>query len=261
MKVLLLADIHSNWTALQAVAAAETFDLCLVAGDLVDYGCDPMPCIEWCRTNADAVIRGNHDHAVAQRVPARGGSGFRQLAAATRPLHWDLISPRRLKYLGRLPVTRYVRLDFEAGQLSRTGADAKGSESVFLVHGTPRDPLDEYLRREPDAWTERLAEIDPGFVVCGHTHEQMHLELDRHQVINPGSVGQPRDGEPGAAYAVIENGTVSLRRVQYDIAQTLTQMREAGVAAWAIELTEAVLTAGGRLSKSEMDAIAAAGDG
>ena len=248
MKVLLLADIHSNWPALEAIAEAESFDRCVVAGDLVDYGCDPMPCIEWCRSQASAVIRGNHDHAVAQRVAVRGGSGFRALAAATRPIHWDLISPRRLKYLGRLPVTRYERLP--------AGED-EAERPLFLVHGTPRDPLDEYLRQDDEAWAERLADVEPGYVVVGHTHEAMHLKLADHEVINPGSVGQPRDGQVGACYAVLENGHVSLRCLEYDFRKTLRQMAAAGAPPWAVNLTEEVLSKGGRLSKAEMDAIAA----
>ena len=243
MKALLLADIHSNWPALRAVVERESFDVCYIAGDLVDYACHPSLCIEWCRQNSRAIIRGNHDHAVAQRVPTGNGAGFRALAAATRPMHYEQVAPARLKYLGRLPVTRHERLEWN-GRINR----------LLLVHGTPRDPLDEYLRRDREAWTERLAETDPCTVVVGHTHEQMHLKLARHQVINPGSVGQPRDGQPGAAYAVLEDGRVSLRRVAYDFGETLRTMRAAGVADWAVDLTEAVLTAGGGLSRDEMAA-------
>ena len=249
MKLLLLADVHSNWPALEAIAERERFDACLVAGDLVDYGCDPLPCIEWCRQNARVIIRGNHDHAVAQRVAARGGSGYRALAAATRPLHWQIIPPKRLNYLGRLPITRYDRWDDAAVTSKQPG------NSLFLVHGTPRDPLDEYLRNDSAAWEDRLRDVDPGYVLCGHTHEAMHLTLERHQVINPGSVGQPRDGEPGAAYAVLENGRVELRRIAYDIDRTLAAIREADVADWVVELSAELLRTGGAISKSEMDAI------
>ena len=93
MKILVLADIHANWPALAAIAAKETFDACLFAGDLVDYGTDPVPCVEWIREHARAAVRGNHDHAVAQKVSARGGTGFRQLAAITRPLQWAVLQP------------------------------------------------------------------------------------------------------------------------------------------------------------------------
>src|SRR5689334_2621300 len=97
MKILVLADIHANWPALEAIQ--ERFDACLFVGDLVDYGSNPVPCVEWVQAHATAAVRGNHDHAVAQKIAARGGSGFRRLAAATRPLQWNALSNRHLKYL------------------------------------------------------------------------------------------------------------------------------------------------------------------
>src|SRR5690606_20228904 len=123
MRILLIGDVHSNWPALAAID--EPFDACLFVGDLVDYGTDPVPCIEWAQKHITAGVRGNHDHAVAQHVAARGGSGFRRLAAATRPVHWELIDPRRLKYLTRLPVTQHVRID---------------GMTFVLVQSTPRAP-------------------------------------------------------------------------------------------------------------------------
>ena len=84
VRILLIADIHSNWPALRAIQ--ESFDVCLFLGDLVDYGPDPVPCIDWVRQNVQASVRGNHDHAVAQRILPKGNSGFRKLAVATRPL-------------------------------------------------------------------------------------------------------------------------------------------------------------------------------
>ncbi|MBX3443864.1 MAG: metallophosphoesterase family protein [Planctomyces sp.] len=243
MKVLLLGDIHSNWTALAAIQ--ESFDACLVVGDVVDYGCDPRPCIDWTRRHATAAIRGNHDHAVAQRVAPRGGGGFRRLAAATRPLHWDWIDPFRMKFLARLPLTQRIVL---------------GGHAFFLVHGTPRDPLDEYLAPDRDAWRSRIDDVDADFICVGHTHLPMDLDIDGRRVINPGSVGQPRDGDPRAAYAVIEDGAVSFRRAEYDIDAAVRQMREAGLPEWAVELNESVLRTGGRLSREEMDRLGL-GDG
>jgi putative phosphoesterase len=229
MKILLLADIHSNWPALAAIN--ETYDACLFLGDLVEYATDPLPCIDWVRARATAAIRGNHDHAVAQRIPAKEGGGFRGLAAATRLVHWKVLNPSRVKYLARLPLTRRIVL---------------GGKTLYLVHGTPRDPLDEYLAAEPETWRARLESINADFVCVGHTHIQFHLDLGRLQVVNPGSVGQPRDGDPRCAYAVIEDGKVSLRRVAYDIDATVRQMRESGVSANVVELAESVLRAGGR---------------
>ena len=236
MKVLVIADVHSNWQALSAIE--ESFDACLFAGDLVDYGTNPVPCIEWAQKNVTAGVRGNHDHAVAQRVAARGESGYRRLAAATRPLHWDLIDPRRLKYLARLPVTRQIAL---------------GEHSFFLVHATPRDPMDEYLLQDEALWRDRLKDVTADFVCIGHSHVPFALEVDGRLVVNPGSVGQPRDGDPRAAYVVIDDGRVEFRRVEYDIDASLNQMRDVGVEDWAVRLSEGVLRTGGRISRDEMD--------
>lgn len=229
MRILLLADIHSNWPALSAIR--ERYDVCLFLGDLVDYGTDPVPCIDWVRRNATASIRGNHDHAVAQRVAIRMGGGYRGWAAVTRPLHWETLNRSDLFFLSRLPVTRNLTLDGRA---------------FHLVHATPRDPLDEYLPGEVEGWSSRLQSIDADFVCVGHTHLPFHLDLGRTQVVNPGSVGQPRDGDPRASYAVIDNGKVELKRVPYDIGATVRQMRESGLSEDWVMQAEAVLRTGGR---------------
>jgi putative phosphoesterase len=228
MRILVLADIHSNWPALAAIR--EPFDACLFLGDLVDYSTNPVPCIEWMREHSTAAIRGNHDHAVAQKVPVRNNSGLARLAAATRPIHWDLLVPSQIKYLARLPVTRRIILD---------------GMSFYLVHATPRDPFDEYLKDDSAAWAERLESVDADFVCVGHTHIPYQVELDSVTVINPGSVGQPRDGDPRCAYVIIENGKVQFQRVEYDIDATLRQMKQSGVEQSVLELAESILTSGG----------------
>ena len=238
MKVLLIADIHSNWPALRAIN--EPFDACLFLGDLVDYGVTPVPCIDWVKRHATAAIRGNHDHAVAHRVIPRSGPGLRRLAAATRPLHWEMVGPHQLKYLSRLPLTRRVEID---------------GRSFFLVHATPRDPMDEYLAEDMDAWRSRLANVDADFICVGHTHVPFQIELDGQTVINPGSVGQPRDGDPRASYVVIDRGEVHFRRIAYDIEETLALIRNSRLEPWAIELSAALLRSGGKMSREEMDAI------
>lgn len=229
MKILLVADIHANWPALQAVN--ESFDACLFLGDLVDYGANPVPCIQWVQDNALAAVRGNHDHAVAQRIVPRGGGGFRELAALTRPINWKVLEPRHLKYLARLPVTRTLELD---------------GLRFLLVHATPRDPMDEYLLDDPVAWQARLQRIKADIVCVGHTHIQFHLKLNGIQVVNPGSVGQPRDGDPRAAYAVIENGKVEMRRVPYDIEAAVAALRAARLPPEGLAMAESTLRTGGR---------------
>lgn len=235
MRILVIADIHANWAALSSID--ETFDACLFAGDLVDYSTDPIPCIDWVRQNSSASVRGNHDHAVAQRIPGRNSNGIGGLANVTREVHWELLTPAHTKFLARLPVTRRITLD----------------DNVFhLVHATPRDPLDEYLRDDPEIWAERLDSIEADFVCVGHTHIPYCLELDRVTVLNPGSVGQPRDGDPRCSYAIIENGRVEIRRVKYDIDQTLRQMRDCGVDRDSVELAEMFLRSGGQIDEDDL---------
>jgi putative phosphoesterase len=230
MKILVLSDIHSNWAALRAID--ESFDACLFAGDLVDYATDPLPCIDWVRRNATASVRGNHDHAVAQRIPVRKRTGLSRLAAEARPVHWDVLSNDQLRFLGRIPVTRRLELD---------------GLKFYMVHATPRDPFDEYLKQDQEGWRQRLEDVDADFVCVGHSHTQFCLDLGDSKVINPGSVGQPRDGDPRAAYCMIEDGKVQMRRVEYDISETIGQMRSSGVNGNALELAEHFLRTGGRL--------------
>lgn len=231
MRILVVADIHANWPALSAIQ--EPFDVCLFVGDLVDYATEPGPCVDWVRQNASIAVRGNHDHAVAQRIPVKKDNGLHRLAAATRPLHWKVLTPLQMKYLTRLPVTRRVTLD---------------ERRFYLVHATPRDPFDEYLRDDKEAWTLRLKGIEADFVLVGHTHIPFCLELENTTVINPGSVGQPRDGDPRCSYAIIDNGRVELRRMDYDIDATLGHMRQSGIDADTLSLAEAVLKTGGQMA-------------
>lgn len=234
MRILLLADIHSNWPALAAID--EDFDACFFLGDLVDYATDPVPCLEWVQRHATHWVRGNHDHSVAQRVNLRSSGTFRQISASMRPHHFEVLTDEHLTWLARMPVTQHVSC---------------GDHRFLLVHATPRDPLDEYVPSVPEQWKPRLDHVDVDFVCVGHTHIPMSLDLEGTQIINPGSVGQPRDGDPRAAYAIIDDGEVSFRRVEYDIDRTVAHMRESGIDAEIVEQTEAVLRTGGSPQGSE----------
>jgi putative phosphoesterase len=214
MRILLISDVHANWPALAAVAA-EPFDACLCLGDLVDYGCEPAPVIDWVRRHALACVRGNHDHMVAQNVVTNGVGGFRYLSGATRRLSRERISEPDRRYLADLPVTKYLTL---------------GGLRFLLVHATPRDPLDEYAPPEVDFWRRRLDNVDADFVCVGHTHFPYELFTADARVINPGSVGLPRDGDPRASYAVLEGAKVTFRRVEYDVAKTLDALAASPIA-------------------------------
>jgi putative phosphoesterase len=204
MRILLVSDVHSNWPALEAVV--EPHDVCFFLGDLVDYGCDPGPCVDWVRRRAQFAVRGNHDHAAAQRVVVEGASGFKYLSGASRPTTVDRLAPADRRYLADLPLTRAFTL---------------GGKRFLLVHATPRDPLDEYGPPEVEFWSRRLEGLDYDFVCVGHTHVPYVLDVGGKTVVNPGSIGLSRDGDPRAAYAVIQNGRVELKRVEYPVERSV----------------------------------------
>jgi putative phosphoesterase len=213
MRILVVADIHANWPALEAVVR-EPHDLCLCLGDLVDYALEPSPCIDWMRHNALYTVRGNHDHGAAQNVLIQGKAGFRYLTGVTRALTRERLSKDELRYLGRLPVSQTVSIE---------------NSRLLLVHASPRDPLDEYCPADPEFWGRRLQQVDVEVVCVGHTHHPYVLEVGGKLVINPGSVGQPRDGDPRASYAVIEDYNVQLKRVEYPVEKTIEVIQQSSL--------------------------------
>jgi putative phosphoesterase len=207
MRILVISDIHSNSVALEAIR--EKFDICFCLGDLVDYGPDPAKCVQWIIDKKAEVVRGNHDHGTAHSVAVVGDTGFRYLTSVTRPLQWSALDTNQRKFLARLPITKRVVVD---------------GVRYLLVHGTPRDPLDEYLRKDPAAWAEQVKDQEVDVVCVGHSHLQFDLDAGGVRILNPGSVGLPRDSDPRAAYAIIEDGkiqNIQLKRIPYDIQKAI----------------------------------------
>ena len=238
MRILLLADVHSNWPALRSIE--EDYDVCICLGDLVDYGLEPIPCIEWMQAHAQHVVRGNHDHGVAQNVTIRGKAGFKYLTGITRPLNRQQLSLEHLRYLARLPVSKRITLD---------------DTRFYLVHGTPRDPLDEHAPANVDYWRRRLERVDADVICVGHTHQQYVLEVDGKLVINPGSVGQPRDEDPRMGYAILENRRVELKRVEYPVEEMVRTIEESEVPEPAKSQLVDVYRNGGRLRRPSNGAV------
>lgn len=228
MRILLLSDIHANWAALQAIN--EPHDMCLFLGDLVDYGLDPKPCLDWVRQNVRYAVRGNHDHGVAQNVKVTGKNGFRYLTGVTRPLTLEKLADEDRRFLGGLPVSRMLTLE--------------GSR-FLLVHATPRDPLDEYATADPALWARRLEGVDANVICVGHTHTPYVLEVGDKLVINPGSVGQPRDGDPRAAYAIIDNHRVELKRIEYPVEDAVRSITDSALPENAKALLSEIVRNGG----------------
>ena len=232
MRHLILSDIHSNFEALQAVAADADgrYDRLLCCGDIVGYGADPDAVTAWMREHVDVIIRGNHDKVCAGLEDPEWFSPVAQVSAAWTMQH---MTPDNLEWLRGLP----------QGPVEEAG--------LVLVHGSPLDE-DEYLISELD--------VDPirpylgGHVwVFGHTHlqggflchrngvrrirrplassETVQLEADQSYLINPGSVGQPRDGDPRAAWMLWDSAErlVTWCRTAYDFRPTQRKIIEAGL--------------------------------
>jgi len=230
MRILLLADIHGNWPALEAIR--EPYDVCLCLGDLVDYALEPEPCVGWVRQHCLACVRGNHDHGAAHDVPESGKTGYRFLSAVTRPLTRKRLSADGLAYLAHLPLTKYLTLD---------------EARFLLVHATPRNALHNYGPPEPPFWASQLEGLDAEVICVGHSHEPFVLPVGDKLVINPGSVGFPRDGDSRASYAIVESRRVEIKRIEYDVDRTIQKIMESELPEIAkLMLAETLQSGGGK---------------
>lgn len=214
MKALILSDIHGNLAALKAVLAAEAdADEIVCLGDLVDYGPQPVEAATIIRSLAQIVVQGNHDYAVGNDADPQCSPAYKHLAKVTQDYSASVLSADMKDYLARLP--RETRFEL-------------GGAHVTAVHAAPSDPLFKY--RPPDTPDETwLAEIvtgwSPDLLLLGHTHLPMERRAGQTLIVNPGSVGQPKDGDPRAAYAVWQDGEAALRRVEYDVELTVEALQ------------------------------------
>ncbi|MBL6966721.1 MAG: metallophosphoesterase family protein [Anaerolineales bacterium] len=232
MRILLISDIHANLTALQAVlnAAGSDYDAVWFLGDLVGYGPDPNECVDVVRSLPHLVaLLGNHDAATMGRINTDAFN-----VEARQAVRWtqDTITPENLAYIENLP------------------AKVIADDDITLAHGSPRQPVWEYILNVRVA-AENFQFFDTAYCFIGHTHlpsifhldertrrvdlvvplENTIFDLTPRLIINPGSVGQPRDKDSRAAYALVdlEQMSVEFRRVDYDIAAVQARMSEAGL--------------------------------
>jgi len=230
MRVAVVSDIHSNLHALEAVLAAieaEAPDELWCLGDLVGYGPRPNECCAAIAERADICLAGNHDLAVRGTIDLAEFGGEAAVAAGwTR----DVLEPQAQELLERL---------------EPEGA----AHGVALYHGSARDPIWEYVLSD-EAALATLELAGSQLVLVGHSHVALRVvqsgdELDGgvapagtevevgdvRALLNPGSVGQPRDGDPRAAYLFLDLDArrASFRRVEYDVERTQREMRDAGL--------------------------------
>ncbi|MCL7418624.1 MAG: metallophosphatase family protein [Halalkalicoccus sp.] len=209
MRVGLVSDIHANRVALEAVLEdMPAVDRLFCAGDVVGYNPWPVECLEIVRERGIPTVMGNHDRAVASDTAFR----FNAMAKAGVEHARRELSNEQLEWLAGFPEER---------------TELEGN--VKLVHGHPENP-DHYTY--PGEFGPDLLG-DEKLLVMGHTHIQSHEIYDEGIVCNPGSVGQPRDGDPRAAYAVVDldGREVEERRVEYDIDSVIEAVETAGLPA------------------------------
>jgi len=208
MKVGLLSDVHGNLPALEAVLDdLPTVDAIHCAGDVVGYNPWPAECLELVRETCSLVVQGNHDRTV--ETPERYAAN--RMAMAGLEHARSELDDEQLTWLDSLP----PRTAFADG-------------AYRLVHSHP-DPeqLGRYVRpAEFDGMGPYLNDHEG--LILGHTHLQHRATVDGSLVVNPGSVGQPRDGDPDAAYAVLDTDAMSvdLRRVSYDVDRVISRVEE-----------------------------------
>ncbi|WP_297498258.1 metallophosphoesterase family protein [Thermococcus sp.] len=222
MLIALISDIHSNLEALKVVwREVKRADVILCMGDLVGYGPNPDEVIKFVREKMKRreflCVRGNHDNAVAFGADW----GFNPYAKEAVRWHQRVMSVENLEFLRRLPV-RQLFTD-ETGR------------SYILIHGSPRRPLDEYLFPwlPESEFKNVLSYVRQDDLLVGHTHMPMLKVIGKRRIINPGSVGQPRDGDWRASYALIDteepSENVYFYRVEYEVEETARKIIEAGL--------------------------------
>lgn len=235
MRFLIISDIHSNLEALEAVLkdAEGQYEAVICLGDLVGYGPDPNECVERIkRLPCLSCVAGNHDWAAIGKL---GLEEFNTDARLATLWTQKVLNPNSADYLSNLPEKIVLE------------------DKLTVVHGSPRYPIWEYVLTSMVA-LENFQYFDTPWCLVGHSHIPMIfalweenprtcalLPLNEDQtfllepgfryIINPGSVGQPRDGDPRASYALLDldKGVLQLKRVFYPVNKTQDKMEEAGL--------------------------------
>lgn len=227
MRYALLADIHANLAALEAVLEkleTRSIDRYLSLGDIVGYGPDPAACIDRLRGLECVHIQGNHEARLLDIPTGR----FNRVAEAAIEFTARTLDDQQKSFLRGFPEQTQV------------------DDDVLCVHGSPFD-RDEYVlsQEQMDTVVEHIEDAGLWVCLCGHTHQQylydgeflyagpreLHLERGSHYLINPGSVGQPRDSDPRAAFGVLDTGTghLVLDRAPYEVDITAQRILDAGL--------------------------------
>jgi protein phosphatase len=208
MRICIISDLHANLEALSVLP--RDYDELWVLGDLVNYGPNPAEVIDFVRSHASMTIRGNHDHSVGFGTECGCSPRFCAMAEATRDYTMSVLSAADKQYLRDLPTS--------ASRLVN-------GDVVFLCHATPSDLLYEYRPPGSPLW-ERAEKASSGanIILAGHTHLQFSRAAGERTIVNPGSLGQSKAGDPRARYAIWENGKIKLHALEYPLETTVVKV-------------------------------------
>lgn len=221
MKILILSDIHGNLHALECVLKRTPHDLVICCGDLVVGYPFPKQCIGVFRCIGSRVCMGNHDFAIAhdRKASPQLHNNYAHLAAAldrSTDLTRECIEESEKTYLKNLPREQHFKVENISFYMNHTVPGF--SLHHYVLPNTPEQELIDYYDN-----------IQADFLITGHTHIPYVKTIGHRLLINPGSVGEPRDGDPRASFAVFDTGTgqVQLNRLAYDVSETLRALEEA----------------------------------
>jgi len=208
MKIVIVSDVHGNFDALSALP--EKYNELWVLGDLVNYGPDPGAVIDFVKSKAWLIVRGNHDHAVGFNEDPRCSTRFREMAEATRRYTDSVLSFGHKHFLRHLPLLAETK---------------RGSTRFYLCHAIPSDPLFGYCEADSSQWVEEVESVDADVILVGHTHVPSVQSFGSRLVVNPGSLGQPKTGSPEARYAIWENGKIELKSYSYPVEPAVAKVQ------------------------------------
>jgi putative phosphoesterase len=224
MRIVVISDIHSNLDALEAVARKlPTYDELYCLGDIVGYGPEPNEVVERLQElGPTVVLMGNHDDAVVRD----NVEGFSTHAATAVKWTRRVISETNLGYLRELKPLAKVKRD---------------GKTLALFHGSPRDPLSEYVYPGLPGRIVRgfVKKAEAQIVLLGHTHMPMLYRFNESILANPGSIGQPRDGDRRASFAMLSvtqsETKFQVHRVEYEVEPVAQKILKVGLPSFLAE--------------------------
>jgi protein phosphatase len=228
MKILIVSDIHGNFDALSELR--ESYDELWVLGDLVNYGPEPAPVVDYIKSKATLVVRGNHDNSIGFNQDPRCSAPFKDMAEATRRFTDSVLDSGHKHFLRSLPLFEETRC---------------GDTRFYLCHAVPSDPLFGYCEAESDRWATEVESLASDVLLVGHTHVPFVRSVGRCLVVNPGSLGQPKTGGPESCYAIWEDGKVELKSSPYAVESAVDKVQALPIAEHLRNELSTILRTGG----------------